>query len=139
MRSSTSRPATSDQRWDILVANGFADTANRNLTTGWDLDLAGQTFAAATATPDVVRRPMVLQVPSRFEPGAKTFLGTTIDSGTPAIQGLTQALDAICAHPNVAPFFCRQKLAARHWYIRRPWRVVRFAPRSLQQQELFAR
>ena len=75
--------------------------------TGWDFDLAGLTGAAATATPDFMRRPM-MQVPSRYETGAKTFLGTTIAAGTAATQSLTQALDSIFAHPNVAPFFCRQ-------------------------------
>ena len=75
--------------------------------TGWDVDLAGQSGAAATSTPDFVRRPMV-QVASRYESGAKTFLGTTIAAGTSASQGLTQALDAIFAHANVGPFFVRQ-------------------------------
>ena len=75
--------------------------------TGWDFDLAGLTGAAATATPDFVRRPMT-QVASRYETGAKTFLGTTIPAGTDATQGLTLALDAIFAHANVAPFFSRQ-------------------------------
>jgi len=75
--------------------------------TGWDFDLAGQTFANANATPDLVRRPMV-QVASRYESGAKSFLRTTIDAGTSAVQSLGQALDAIFAHANVAPFFCRQ-------------------------------
>jgi uncharacterized protein (DUF1800 family) len=50
----------------------------------------------------------LVQVASRYETGAKTFLGTTIPAGTSAAQGLTMALDAICAHPNVAPFFSRQ-------------------------------
>jgi uncharacterized protein (DUF1800 family) len=75
--------------------------------TGWDFDLQGQGVGTGTATPDFVRRPMA-QVPSRYETGAKTFLGTTIPAGTDAIAGLTQALDAIFAHQNVAPFFCRQ-------------------------------
>ena len=75
--------------------------------TGWDFDLAGLTGAAATATPDFMRRPMK-QVASRYETGAKTFLGTTIPAGTDATQGLTLALDAIFAHANVAPFFSRQ-------------------------------
>ncbi|MEY8879279.1 MAG: DUF1800 family protein, partial [Leptothrix sp. (in: b-proteobacteria)] len=48
------------------------------------------------------------QVASRYDSGAKAFLGTTIPAGTDATQALTLALDAICAHPNVAPFFCRQ-------------------------------
>jgi len=75
--------------------------------TGWDFDLAGLTGTAATATPDFMRRPLV-QVGSRYESGAKTFLGTTIGGGTPAAQSLTAALDAIFAHANVAPFFSRQ-------------------------------
>jgi len=75
--------------------------------TGWDFDLQGQNVGTGTATPDFVRRPMV-QVPSRYETGAKTFLGTTILAGTDATTGLSTALDAIFAHQNVAPFFSRQ-------------------------------
>ena len=75
--------------------------------TGWDFDLQGQNVATGTATPDFVKWPMI-QVPSRYETGAKTFLGTTIPAGTDATTGLTMALDAIFAHPNVAPFFSRQ-------------------------------
>ena len=75
--------------------------------TGWDFDFAGLTGAAATATPDFIRRPLV-QVGSRYETGAKTFLGSTIPAGTAAPQALTQALDTIFSHPNVAPFFSRQ-------------------------------
>ena len=75
--------------------------------TGWDFDLAGQSASVGTATPDFVRRPLT-QVSSRYETGAKTFLGTTIAAGTDATVGLTQALDAIFAHANVAPFFSRQ-------------------------------
>ena len=87
---------------------GQADvTGLARVFTGWDFDLAGQSGAAATATPDFIRRPMV-QVAGRFEPGAKTFLGTTIAAGVDAPTTLTQALDAIFAHPNVAPFFARQ-------------------------------
>jgi len=75
--------------------------------TGWDFDLQGQNVGTGTSTPDFVRRPMI-QVPSRYETGAKTFLGTTIPVGTDAATGLGLALDAIFAHPNVAPFFSRQ-------------------------------
>jgi uncharacterized protein (DUF1800 family) len=75
--------------------------------TGWDFDFAGLSYAAATATPAFIRRPMV-QVSNRYETGAKTFLGTTIASGTAATQCLTLALNAIFAHQNVGPFFCRQ-------------------------------
>ena len=97
-----------------LTAGNTTDTYGQDditglarVFTGWDFDLAGLTGSAATATPDFLRRPMV-QVASRYETGAKTFLGTTIAAGTTANQGLTQALDTIFAHPNVAPFFSRQ-------------------------------
>ena len=87
---------------------GQADiTGLARVFTGWDFDLAGLTGAAATATPDFVRRPMV-SVASRFETGAKTFLGSTVPAATAALPSLTLALDAIAAHPNVAPFLCRQ-------------------------------
>ncbi|MEO5686662.1 MAG: DUF1800 family protein [Burkholderiaceae bacterium] len=75
--------------------------------TGWEFDLQGQSAGAGTATPDFVKRPMI-QVASRYETGAKTFLGTTILAGTDATTGLTKALDTIFAHQNVAPFFSRQ-------------------------------
>ena len=71
--------------------------------TGWDFDLAGGT----TATPDYQRRPMI-QVPARHESGAKSFLGTTIGAGTDGATSLGLALDALFAHPNVAPFIGRQ-------------------------------
>ncbi|SFF60928.1 Uncharacterized conserved protein, DUF1800 family [Duganella sp. CF458] len=71
--------------------------------TGWDSDLAGGT----NDTPDYRKRPMV-QVGNKYEPGEKTFLGTTIASGVDAATALNQALDAIFAHPNVAPFVSKQ-------------------------------
>jgi uncharacterized protein (DUF1800 family) len=75
--------------------------------TGWDFDLNGQTGAVASATPDFVRRPMISYA-SRYETGAKTFLGATVPANTDPASGLTMALDTIFAHPNVAPFFSRQ-------------------------------
>ena len=87
---------------------GLADvTGLARVFTGWDFDLGGQPAATATATPDFIRKPMV-QVGSRYETGAKTFLGTTIAAGVDAPTALTQALDAVFAHVNVAPFFSRQ-------------------------------
>ena len=75
--------------------------------TGWDFDLQGQNVGTGTATPDFVKRPMI-QVASRYESGAKTFLGKTIPVGTDANTCLGMALDTIFAHPNVAPFLSRQ-------------------------------
>jgi uncharacterized protein (DUF1800 family) len=71
--------------------------------TGWNYDLTGTT----TATPDFKARPMI-QNAARHETGAKTFLGTTIAAGTDGAASLTQALDTIFAHANVAPFISRQ-------------------------------
>ena len=75
--------------------------------TGWDFDLAGMTGAAATATPDFLRRPMV-QIAGRHETAATTFLGTAIAANTDAAAALRTALDTIFAHANVAPFVSRQ-------------------------------
>ena len=69
--------------------------------TGWDFDGFSRTDAAWT------RRPMV-NLPLRYDDGAKTVLGTSIPAGTPAPVSLRLALDAIAAHPNVAPFLSRQ-------------------------------
>ena len=71
--------------------------------TGWDMDLAG----GNTQTPDYHRRPMI-QVASRHETGAKSFLGLTIPAGTAAADALKQALDHLFAHPNIGPFWSRQ-------------------------------
>lgn len=71
--------------------------------TGWNYDLAG----GDTNTPDFKRRPMTMTA-SRHETGSKTFLGTTIASGTGGEDSLRLALDAIFAHANVAPFIGRQ-------------------------------
>jgi len=69
--------------------------------TGWTLD------SADNATPDRMRRPMI-NVAANHESGVKTFLGTTIPAGTNGADSLRLALDAIFAHPNVAPFVSKQ-------------------------------
>ena len=71
--------------------------------TGWNYDVAGGDMTI----PDFKRRPMTL-VAARHETGSKTFLGTTIPAGSDGLATLTQALDIIYAHPNVAPFISRQ-------------------------------
>jgi len=71
--------------------------------TGWDFDLTG----TSRDTPDFLRRPM-LQVASRHETGASTFLGSTVPAGLSGADALKAALDIIYAHPNVAPFISRQ-------------------------------
>ncbi len=69
--------------------------------TGWKLATSDST------TPDRMRMPMV-QNAAAHELGTKTFLGTTIPAGTDGVQSMKLALDAIFAHPNVAPFISKQ-------------------------------
>jgi len=72
--------------------------------TGWSVDTHGLT---APYGPIYQQRPLV-QVSSKYETGAKTFLGVTIPAGTTAAQSLKIALDTVFNHPNTAPFVCRQ-------------------------------
>ena len=72
--------------------------------TGWDYDLGA---SKSTDVPDFKKRPMV-QVASRNETGAKTFLGSSVPAGLDGTASLTKALDIIFSHANVAPFISRQ-------------------------------
>jgi uncharacterized protein (DUF1800 family) len=49
-----------------------------------------------------------VQVASRHETGAATFLGATVPAGLDGVASLNAALDIIFAHPNLAPFVSRQ-------------------------------
>ncbi len=69
--------------------------------TGWTID------SSDNSTPDRMRRPMINNA-AQHETGAKSFLGTTIPAGTSGADSLRLALDAIFAHPNVAPFVSKQ-------------------------------
>lgn len=69
--------------------------------TGWGVDRYDP------SNPEYYRRPMI-QDASKHETGVKTFLGTTIPAGTDGTASLKIALDAIFAHPNVAPFVSKQ-------------------------------
>jgi len=69
--------------------------------TGWTLD------SADSATPDRYRRPLI-NIAASHEPGAKVFLGTTVPAGTSGVDSKKLALDAIFAHPNIAPFVAKQ-------------------------------
>ncbi len=75
--------------------------------TGWDFDLPAPPSYTLGTLPDYTRRPMTL-VADRHDDGAKAFLGLTLPAGAGGAQDLKAALDGICAHPNVAPFFARQ-------------------------------
>jgi uncharacterized protein (DUF1800 family) len=70
--------------------------------TGWDSVSGPGVDAMARAI-----RPMQ-HYPERHEPGAKSFLGTTIPAGTSGPASLARALDALVAHANVGPFLARQ-------------------------------
>ncbi|MFZ6741625.1 DUF1800 domain-containing protein [Undibacterium sp. JH2W] len=78
-------------------------TGLARIFTGWDFDLAG----GKADTPDFMRRPMI-QVASRHETGASSFLGKTVAAGLNGADALKAALDIIFAHANVAPFISRQ-------------------------------
>ncbi len=78
-------------------------TGLARIFTGWDWD----TSVGGGNTPDFQRRAMI-QVASRHETGASTFLASTVPAGQDGATSLASALDIIFAHPNVAPFVSRQ-------------------------------
>jgi uncharacterized protein (DUF1800 family) len=78
-------------------------TGLARIFTGWDSDTSG----TGTTTPAYRTRAMV-QVASRHETGASSFLGSSVPSGLDGAASLGAALDIIYAHPNVAPFISRQ-------------------------------
>ena len=58
---------------------------------------------------ETVRVAMAMQTfAESHSPLEKTFLGQSIAANTPARESISQALDIIFAHPNVAPFIGRQ-------------------------------
>ena len=59
--------------------------------------------------PDPMRRVIPMQFYPQFHsPDAKTFLSVTIPAGTNGVEAMRQALDALFAHPNTAPFIAKQ-------------------------------
>lgn len=77
--------------------------------TGWDFDLPAPPSYTLGTLPDYTRRPMTL-VADRHDDDAKICpsLNLNLPAGAGGAQDLKAALDGICAHPNVAPFFARQ-------------------------------
>lgn len=71
--------------------------------TGWEWDPP----YVERLEPSFAKRPM-RQIPELHETGSSTFLGGTVPAGLNGIDSLNRALDIIFAHPNVAPFVCRQ-------------------------------
>jgi uncharacterized protein (DUF1800 family) len=95
-------PALTDGK--IQETYGLNDiTGLARIFTGWDFDMAGSN----NSTPDFLRRPMQF-IPSRHEFGSASFLGSSVAAGGIGIARLTNALDILFAHPNVAPFISRQ-------------------------------
>ena len=98
-----------NQDGTLQLNNGQpVETYGQDDITGLARVFTGYVLAAGdNATPDRFRQPMAIQA-SQHETGEKTFLGTTIPSGTNAADSLRMALDTIFNHPNVAPFVSKQ-------------------------------
>lgn len=92
-----------------ILSNGRAiETYSNTDVSGLARIFTGLTLDSPdNSTPDRMRRPLVADAKLR-ETGASTFLGVTVAAGTPAMDGIRIALDAIFAHPNVPPFVSRQ-------------------------------
>ena len=75
--------------------------------TGWDFDTPTPPTYDRYTLPGYTRRPMTL-VPSRHDDGAKAFLNVNLPAGQGGVKDLQDALDGICQHRYVAPFFVRQ-------------------------------
>ncbi|MEO0323108.1 MAG: DUF1800 domain-containing protein [Myxococcota bacterium] len=93
---------------------------NRDITglarvfTGFQLDIASldepperDDFEEFGDYTELWTRPLAIR-PRLQSEREKSFLGTTIPANTPGAESVRLALDAIFAHPNVAPFIARQ-------------------------------
>ncbi|MEM1413729.1 MAG: DUF1800 domain-containing protein [Myxococcota bacterium] len=93
---------------------------NRDITglarvfTGFQLDVASleepperDDFEEFGDYRELWTRPLAIR-PRLHSEREKSFLGTTIPANTPGAESVRLALDAIFAHPNVAPFIARQ-------------------------------
>ena len=67
----------------------------------------GTSFRGSDQSPDY-RNKRLQMFDDNHSALEKTFLGTTIPENTGGDETLTQALDTIAGHPNVAPFISRQ-------------------------------
>ncbi len=83
------------------------ESYNQSDVTGLARVFTGFEYDSGDAsTPARLRRPLIVNA-AQHEPGAKSFLGTAT-SGSDGMADLRAALDAIFAHPNVAPFISKQ-------------------------------
>lgn len=74
--------------------------------TGWTVSrMAG--YAITDSTHGDFSRPMN-SIPSRFDSGAKSFLGKTVPAGASQEQNVDAVIDAVFYHPNTAPFIAKR-------------------------------
>ena len=93
---------------DGTPQNGNPETYTQDDVSGLARVFTGFTYASGdSSTPARHQQPMTNNA-ANHETGVKTFLGTTIPSGTAGPASLSQAIDAIFAHPNVPPFISKQ-------------------------------
>lgn len=93
--------------------NGRSETYDNGDVTGLAKVFTGMRLANPVpdepwgALPPSFRTRLVFDE-SQHSTASKTFLGTTIPENTPGPESVRLALDALFAHPNVAPFIGRQ-------------------------------
>jgi uncharacterized protein (DUF1800 family) len=102
-----------DDAGQPIVRDGRSETyTNDDVTqlakalTGWDVDGVID-YARPDDSLAYTNKPMVPNE-ALHDTSEKTILGQTIPAGQSARADLRQALDIICAHPNVGPFIARQ-------------------------------
>ncbi|MGF1545609.1 MAG: DUF1800 family protein [Parvularculaceae bacterium] len=71
--------------------------------------LKGDRFRFGARAPDAFYSPLQAY-PEAHEPGEKAFLGAVVPPGAGPEDSVEIALDALFAHPNVAPFIARQMI-----------------------------
>ena len=103
-------PVTREGRTETYTNDDITGLAR--VFTGFHLDATGIENRAdvredPAGYPELWRMPLRVY-PSRHSDREKSFLGATIPPGTPGDESVRLALDAIFAHPNVAPFIGRQ-------------------------------
>ncbi|WP_235532965.1 DUF1800 domain-containing protein [Sphingomonas sp. Leaf412] len=91
----------------VKTANGAVlETYTSADVSGLARVFTGLNWASTdNSTPDRLRLPLVMNA-SFHESGPSTFLGTTVSGD--GVAAIRTALDAIFAHPNVAPFIAKQ-------------------------------
>jgi uncharacterized protein (DUF1800 family) len=74
--------------------------------TGWTYSrLNGSTLLISTTID--FSKPLI-QSPTRFDTGSKTFLGKTVPAGETQQANVEAVVDAVFNHPNTGPFICKR-------------------------------